>query len=441
MKLNSKCALLIRSAIAVAIPIAAIAWPAHAADITRLPLSALKEELASALAREDAEAIDRTVAGINEKLGPKAGVPEVRDEYLPIPGNGTWLSAAEVAPGFTPAFKQIEKLRWWKIGIDPTKLGHPLREPAAVILGNVAVVAAAQRGAKLEGVERSLALATEAGEFLVWAQERAGTGVFPFPASRGISTAAPFLSAERQLKLASKQGRLDDVVRNGWAISDDGDGGLQFDNAECGVALFELYAVTKNQRYLEAAKKSADWAMARPLVANWNYNSFSVYLLARAHRVTGVQTYLDSATRKALLGVIPGQLSTGAYSGRWSDAHNARPSYHYIMLRGLAELVGAMPPSNPKRAQIVAALRLGLRARNKDILGPGAPNKDKAMETLLIVNHLFANDPVFLKETLSADALDALGKLVSAQARRSRVPLGPREWGMFLAHAAGREAQ
>jgi hypothetical protein len=305
----------------------------------------------------------------------------------------------------------------------------------------VAVIAAAQQGARFEGAARSLEMAKEAGDFLLWAQERAGTGGFPFPASRGVSSAAPFRAAERQLKLAAKQGRLDEVVRNGWAIRDDGNGGLQFDNAECGVALFELYAVTKDQRYLDAAKKSADWAAAQPLVVNWNYNSFSVYLLARAYRVTGAQSYLDSATRKALLGVIPGQITTGAHAGRWGDAHNARPSYHYIMLRSLTELAAALPRSNSKRAEILAALRLGLRARNKDILGPGTPNKDKAIETLLMVNQLFADDPVFLKETLSADALEALGKLVSAQARRGRAPLGPREWGMFLAHAAGREVR
>jgi hypothetical protein len=437
MQLKFNFALSARSAICLAFCLIALfARGANGGAAGSLP--ALKKELASALVREDAEAIRNAVTRINESLGASAGVPDVRDQYLPIPANGVWLSAAEVASGFTPAFKEIEKLRWWKIGLDPAKLGHALREPAAIVAGNVAVVAAARRGAKLEGAARSLEMAKDAGDFLLWAQERAGTGGFPFPASRGVSSAAPFRAAERQLKLAEKQGRLDEVVRNGWAIRDDGDGGLQFDNAECGVALFELYDVTKDQRYLDAAKRSADWAAAQPLVANWNYNSFSVYLLARAYRVTGAQSYLDTATRKALLGVIPGQLTTGVHAGRWGDAHNARPSYHYIMLRSLAELAAALPRSNSKRVEILSALKLGLRARNKDILGPGAPNKDKAIETLLMVNQLFADDPVFLKETLSAEALDALGKLVSAQARRGRAPLGPREWGMFLSHAAQR---
>jgi hypothetical protein len=396
----------------------------------------LRSALASALVREDADAIRIAVTNINRQLGSKAGKPDVPDPVLPIPTQTAWLSAAEVAPGFTHMHAQIEKIRWWKIGLDPTKLGHALREPAAVILGNVAVVAAKQRGANLQGADRSLAIAKEAGDFLIWAQAQAGTGGFPFPASRGVSTAAPFASAERQFRLAARQGRLNEVIRNGWAIRDDGDGGLQFDNAECGVALFALYAVTQDRRYLDAAKKSADWAMAQPLAVNWNYNSFSVFLLARAYRATGVQAYLDAATHKALLGVIPGQLIAGTQAGRWHDAHNARAVYHYIMLRGLTELADALPASSPHRAEVADALMRGLRARNKDFLGQGAPNKDMAMETLLMVNRAFAGDNAFLDESLSRDALDALARLVSAQARRGNVPLGPHAWGMFMVRAA-----
>lgn len=400
------------------------------------PNTKLREALASALSREDPAAIQQAVATINLQLGAKAGVPEVEDKFQPIPADGRWLTPSEAAMGFAPLFNQIEKRHWWKIGLDPTKLIHPLREPATVIMGNVAVARA-----HLGGSQRSLDIAKDAGDFLLWAQQQAGTGGFPFPASRGISNAPPFVAAEKHFRLAEQAGKLHEVVRNGWAIRDDGDGGLQFDNGECGVALFELFAVTRDARYLAAARKSADWAAKQPLVVNWNYNSFSVYLLSRAYRVTGEASYLDAATKKALLGVIPGQLTTGPNAGRWNDPHNARPSYHYIMLRGLAELASALPASNPARAEVLTALALGLRARNKDILGTGAPNKDKAMETLLIVNQRFADDAAFLRTTQSVKALDALAKLVSAQARQGSVPLGPYEWGIFLAHVAGRNTK
>jgi hypothetical protein len=388
---------------------------------------ALQDKLKSALAREDTKAISKAVAAINSELGDQTGIPEIRDEYIPIPKAADWLTAEEAATGFTPWFKKLEELRWWKIGLDPTQLGRPLREPASIISGNLAAYRA-----KLDGAERSLEFAEETADFLIWAQEQGGAGVFPFPASRGISDAPEFRAAERRFRQAEKAGRLGEMVTNSWAVNDRGDGGLQFDNAECGVALLELYEVTKDKRYIRSAKQSADWAIRQPLVRNWNYNSFSVYLLARVYKVTREDKYLQAATKKALLGVIPGQLTQGPRTGRWADPHNAKPNYHYIMLRALAELALAIPPDTPERARILSALGLGLIARNRDFLQRGAPNKDKAMETLLIVNRVFADDTSFLSETMSSDALNALGKLVSAQARRGSFPLGPKEWGQFL---------
>jgi hypothetical protein len=388
---------------------------------------AIQSRLANALANQDAAAISGAVDEVNHLLGDKAGVPETPDKFIAIPKAGKWLTNEEASSGFEPSFERLNELRWWKIGLDPTQLGHALREPASVASGNLAACRA-----KLNGADRSLAIAKEAGDFLIWAQEQGGTGVFPFPASRGASRSAEFVAAERQLKRAASAGRLDAIVKNGWVILDDGDGGLQFDNGECGVALLELYEITEEVKYLEAAKWSAEWALARPLVPNWNYNSFSVYLLARTYRTAGERRYLEAATKKALLGVISGQLTEGPHAGRWNDPHNARPSYHYIMLRSLAELATAMPDDDANRPTVVAALRLGLLARNKDFLDQGAPNKDKAMELLLKVNRSFAGTPDFLRETKSSDALDALAKLVSEQARRGSSPLGPCEWGHFL---------
>jgi hypothetical protein len=398
--------------------------------------SELHQRLAAALVQQDAAAIDSAVAALNLHFGDKAGLPETPDNHLPIPRSSPCLTREEAAPGFAPSFNKLGRLRWWRTGLDPTRLGYALREPAAVASG---LVAAAR--AQLQGAERSLELAKEAADFLVWAQQRAGTGVFPFPASRGVSRSPAFEAAERQLRRAEKEGRLGAVVNNGWAIDDEGDGGIQFDNAEAGVAVLALYEFIGDKRYLEAGMKAADWAASRPLVGNWNYNSFSVFLLARSYRVTGKIEHLDAATNKALLGVIPGQLQQGPQAGRWHDAHNARPAYHYILLRGLAELAVALPPDHAARPKVMTALRLGLKARNKDFLQQGAPNKDSAMETLLIVNRGFANDPPFLAETLSADALDALARLVSAQARRGHTPLGPAQWGQFLEYVAERGAR
>ena len=354
-------------------------------------------------------------------------MPEVADKFIPIPKNAAWLTTAEAQGAFAKMHGKLEQLRWWKIGLDPATLKHALREPAAIVSGCVHAVRAG-----LDGAPRSLAYAREAGDFLVWAQGQAGTGVFPFPAVRGVTRDQAFVAADRFLAQAEREGRLADVVHHGWVVDDVTDGGLQFDHGEAGVAMFELYEATKEKTYLTSARWAADWAEKRPIARNWNYNSFSVSLLAEAFRVTGERRYFDAAVRKTRLGVLPGQLPDGPHAGRWVDAHNARPAYHYIMIRALAQLAAVTPKDAAARPEIMRALTLGLKARNEEILGPGAANKDKAMEALVIVNRLFAGDAAFLRDSRSAEALDALGQLVSEQFRRGTAPLGPREWGLFL---------
>ena len=386
-----------------------------------------KAALAAALAREDLPAIRAAVIDGVRSFGNRAGVPEVADNYLPVPKSARWLTPAEAQPGFAPHFARLEQLCWWRIGADPTTFTQALRAPAAVLAGNVAAARA-----KLDGAECGLALARDAAEFLMWAQEQAGAGVFPFPAARGTAADRAMEAATAFLQQAERAGKLDAIMRRGWVFDDLGDGGLQFDNGECGVAMFEYYEFTRDPRALASGRRAADWAAVGPLVTNWNYNSFSVWLLAKAHAVTGDAAYLAAAKKKALLGVIPGQLTTGPHAGRWADAHNARPAYHYLLLRALAQLAAVLPNDDPDRATLVQSLQLGLKSRNAEILAQGVMNKDKAVETLLLVNQVFAGDTAFLDESRSAAALDALGRFVSAEASRGKLPLGPREWGLFL---------
>jgi hypothetical protein len=48
------------------------------------------------------------------------------------------------------------------------------------------------------------------------------------------------------------------------------------------------------------------------------------------------------------------------------------------------------------------------------------------------VNQVFKNDVAFLRTTQSSAALDAIGRLVSEEARQGKQPLGPGAWGLFL---------
>lgn len=390
------------------------------------------EALRAAMGSGEVAQVRAVVEEARKALGDKAGEPEVADEYLPIPAEGRWLTAAEAQPGFTPHSAQLEKLVTWQKGQDPTTMTLPLRAPASLMSGCVAICRA-----QLDGAEQCEKIARETAEFLMWTQEQAGAGGFPFPLARGTSSARAMEVATRFIQRAEKNGQLEKISRNGWVFDDLGDGGLQFDNAECGVAMFELYELTRDARHLTSARRAADWAMKQPLCTNWNYNSFSVWLLAKAYEVTGEASYRDAALKKARLGVIPGQLTDGPRAGRWMDAHNARPAYHYIMLRALAQLAAALP-EGAEREEVRQALALGLRTRNAEIVTKGTMTKDKAMEALLLVHRLLGKDSTFLRETQSDAALEALGKLVSEQARRGKSPLGPREWGLFLAAAKAR---
>lgn len=386
----------------------------------------LRSQLAKALATEDLPQVRRVVAEWRTQLGGKAGDPEVPDQFVPIRDTAQ-LDRKEARDAFLRYNDEAARDPWWKPGLDPTHLAHALREPAGLAVGAVNAAAAG-----LNGSERSLALARQAGDFLLWAQQQAGNGVFPFPAVRGATHDNAFVAAQRYLDRAGELGILERVVHNGWIVDDMDDGGLQFDNGVAGVAMIGLYRSTHEKKYLEAARHSADWAVSQKMVPNWNYNSFSVYLLASFYAETREPQYLAVARKKALIGVIPGQMTDGARIGRWLDPHNARPAYHYIMMRALATLAAVLPMDDSDRATVVRSIRLGLNARNPDFLDRGAPNKDSAMDSLVAVHRAFASDPAFLRETRTDRALARLGQLVSAEFREGHLSLGPGPWGIYL---------
>lgn len=389
--------------------------------------------LHEAMARRDLAAIERAVAETDVLLGANAGVPETPDRYRPVPREVSPLTTDEAGAFVATALKRMRASAWWRRDPNPATLPHPLREPA-----EVALAALAMREASSRNATQALSLATEAGEFLLRTQGEAGTGGFPFPASRGLSDAAPFRASRHLLERAEREGALDRVVRGGWLVDDLGEGGLQFDNGECGVAMLALYRATGDARYLDAARRAADWAMAQPLSTNWNYNAFSVHLLADTYRATGDARYRDAAWDRARYGAIPGQLRDGPRAGRWRDPHNARPAYHYILLRGLVALAPQWPPESEQRREIERALRLGLAARNRDFAGPGAPNLDHATQTLQALARIARDDPTMagiLKDTRSDEALAALRAIAAQAVRERRAPFGPYALGLWLADA------
>ena len=399
----------------------------------RQALKDLKPRLGLAQHGPDPSAVRAVVAESLRILGDQTGLPEVKDVYRSPVAGAQFFTANRVAEAFGPYADHIEKIRWWKVGLDPAKLNHALRETATITRACLAVARAEPKLAV-----RLLPIARECGDFMLWAQSEAGTGVIPFPALRD-GAGRSFEVSERYLAGLEKSGQLASVVRKGWVSADPTeDGGLQFDNGLGGCALLELFAATRDQRYLDGALKAADWAASAPAVTNWNYNSFSMQLLAQAYEATREQRYLVAARRKFLMGVQPGQLVDGPRAGRWVDAHNARPAYHYIMVRALASLVAVMPKDDAERPALLACLRLALRARNPEFTSKGIMNIDSSIEALVAVENLPAAIWTELGPCEVTEALDVLERYAAYGVMQGKPSAGPEACALLLERAARR---
>ena len=309
-----------------------------------------------ALAAQDAAAVRASVAKAITALGPWAGNPETATRYFP--------------PVDKTPFDEAKLRAWWLQEIERGLRGLPwLKNPG----GDPRQMQAGLRDAAwpLDGLARTALLFPEKREELT-KHVRAGadwlvklqhpSGVFPFPIGPGLN---PREKVGHIVARAIKE--HPEIVVNDWIPDDHTDGGLQFDNGLCGRALLSAWELTKDARYLDAARKSGDWAIARPLVANWNYTAFSVGLLARLFTATGDAKYLDAAVKKADIGVLPGQMP----GGRWFDAHNACAVYHNILLRDLLELHHALPADHAYRATLLDALTRGLNQAADETLAKG----------------------------------------------------------------------
>lgn len=328
------------------------------ANILRLARPAL-EEGRRALETEDHVAVRAAVAKAISVLGPWAGNPETATRYYP--------------PIVTAPFDTAKAREWWLREIDRGKRGPPwVKNPT----GDPRVMQAGLREAAfpLDGLARTALLFPEHRDALT-TQARVGadwliklqhpSGVFPFPVGPGLNPRDKVGKIVEKAMLEHPE-----IVVNDWIPDDKTDGGLQFDNGLCGRALISAWELTRDEKYLAAARRAGDWAITRPLVSNWNYNAFSVGLLARLAEVTQEEErekYLAAAVKKAEVGVLPGQLS----GGRWFDAHNACAVYHNILLRDLLELLHVLPADHGFRPTLLDGVKRGLNQAADETLAHG----------------------------------------------------------------------
>jgi hypothetical protein len=349
------------------------------------------ERLAAAMRAEDAAAVRAVVAEMTQVLGDQAGVPDGRRAGVrPAP---LQMTAAQATALF------VEALRAEGRAVRQVASGKPLPDQMVRLYADVLLAAVRIRpwvqehaAADLEELDK---LAHGAAAILMSLQQPQGH--FPFPDLRGKNIRFGAMT-EKQLQRGAVE------IRDGWIITADPDGGTQFDTGLCGAALLEAATVHNRSEWRAAALRAADWALAQPCCANFNYNAFSVSLLSRAFAATGEEKYLQGALKKFRVGVAPGQ----AANGRWLDPHNARTVYHVILLRALADLAAVLPAERTgERAEVLAVLRPGLDALLREFDSMGI--------TVEALPELLAAQKLLPDETRLPAAIAAMAAHISAK--------------------------
>ena len=338
------------------------AWQAPPRQV-RSEASNLTPSIREAMETGDEAKVRAVVARLRGVLGEWAGRTEVETKYHTPVNAGPPPSLGEIRAGWDALFQSTEGIykgrgQWLHSG--PV----PLRETGEFVVG---IMDALKAGAGDRDLE--LRRVREGLDYLLSVQ--APNGFFPFPDMRGKD---PFFGPMVERAVAKSP----DVIANGWMVKDAGDGGLQFDNGVCGFAMLEGYAGLHDRRYLDAARRASDWAVAQPLAANFNYNSFSVWLLARFFEETHERKYLDAALQKLRVGVLPGEME----NGRWVDLHNARPAYHWIMIRAMTKVYEVLPAKDTFRSTLRSRLVSAVDNGAREIRENGAPSFESSLGVL-----------------------------------------------------------
>jgi len=311
-----------------------------------------RQDLASAMRTADLHLILASEAEVRRALGSFAGVPEDPEELAPP---GTKASR----PTATDFRKLTARMASLASGSKHAKKSRmELRQAAYLAIGLLAM-----SEAKLPDAAEYRKQAAIELDYLI--SKQAAEGYFPYPAD---PIAPPHLR-----RTAAKAAREHPDKVDGGFIYLDADG-VQFDTGCASFALAYGYQTLGEERFLKAAREAGDWALACPLSANWNYNSFSVWQLAKVAEVSGERKYLEGAVKLATLGVLPGLME----NGRWSDQHNAKAVYHWIMVRGLVALLRVLPSEDEDAAFIRSRARLAVQARVEDVLRDGGGNSVQA---------------------------------------------------------------
>lgn len=347
----------------------------------------LGPKLQQAMSSNDPAQVRAVTAEMLAVFGDQAGVPDGR--RMGRKPKGMLLTEAEATKLFLDALKsQGSALR-------ALMDGEPLPDQMLRLYGYVLNACADIRPFVVKHQPDALPeiskLAEGCAKILTTLQQP--DGLFPFPDLRGKNIRFGDMIT-RQLDAGKVE------VQDGWLVTADPDGGSQFDTGICGTALLRAGAAFQNETWTAAGKRAAEWALQQKCCANFNYNAFSVSLLAHAFRLTKDERFLIGALQKFRVGVAPGQ----APNGRWMDAHNARTVYHIIILRALGDLASVV---KEERVEVDAVARPAIKALLDEFDAMGMTVE--ALPELLAVSALYPDD-VRLKTVVSQMASSLIEK-------------------------------
>ena len=233
----------------------------------------LLNDLRKSLLVRDEKSAKKACDRIVDAMGPWAGNPEAAPHYY-HPIEKEQPNSKAVWKLWQELDRRTRREALWVTvpDGDPNRMRIGLRGAGRPVIA-FAILSSLKADTKKEYV----GLVRAGADYLLKVQRK--DGLFPFP---DLRRRHPLFGPMVEKLLRRKPEALID----GWIV-DDLNGDQQYDNGICGVALVEAYEVTKEKAYLESAQRACNWAMERPLSTNWNYNAFSVWLLARYARAGG----------------------------------------------------------------------------------------------------------------------------------------------------------
>ncbi|MGV3757219.1 MAG: hypothetical protein ACO1QS_17710 [Verrucomicrobiota bacterium] len=340
-------------------------------------LKPLGIKLSSAMEQADVSSVKATIAEMTHVMGDQVGTPDARRKGERA--RKIIVTEAENAAIFLRALESDGKnIRQIRAG-QPLP-GQMLRTYASLARAICDIRPAVQKHAPDRMTELDAVLK---GACRIMLDLQQPEGYFPFPDLRGKN-----IRFGEMTEHLLEQGAV--KIMDGWIVSVDPSGGTQFDTGECGLALLQAGESLGNADWTKAGLKAADWAMKQKCVGNFNYNAFSVSLLAQAYATTKDEKYWQAAWQKWSLGVAPGQVT----NGRWIDPHNARTVYHLIIVRAMNDLLAVIPStfSSSETAALRQATEQAMQVVTEEFAKLGVTNTSFALRELIRFRDLRSAD-------------------------------------------------